>query len=439
MAKNTNKKNKRNRQEISKIRVQSLNGKKKSVSNPTVDLFNFLQKSCNEKYYGYNHKFEEVSHLSNGISNAKLGFYERRALKRLIEVARKLKLITYRGKDNKSVLNAFVNLANDYYLWINDPEDFVALKTSIIDSVYDLVRFLVINYEVPYCLNKVWLMDNSYRTDKKEKKLLMSWFYNVGLGKNIRKQKGLYVHLTKKQAHFLYSVPKKLSIKESFRYAQLMGLGFRADVIKGIMDTPLGKNFEDEEFWITVMHFFANNSFLSVSKYIDIYDFISATKYGKFRRGERVEPENPNFSIKGRTVESVLQLTEEWSNRIARERNWMIPGIPERWKSSSIKPYENDGINIVELSSHMDLIEEGRRMHHCVRTYARDCAAGVISIFSMRNDDKSLVTIEVCLESCRVVQAKSYCNYEPNEDQIKLIFEWAKLNKLEVSSTIGRE
>jgi hypothetical protein len=55
------------------------------------------------------------------------------------------------------------------------------------------------------------------------------------------------------------------------------------------------------------------------------------------------------------------------------------------------------GYMVVELSSAAALMDEGREMHNCVRSYTDVCVEGRSRIFSIRRDGQRVATLEICL------------------------------------------
>jgi hypothetical protein len=135
------------------------------------------------------------------------------------------------------------------------------------------------------------------------------------------------------------------------------------------------------------------------------------------------EPADPNFNMKGRTAERVLELVDEWHNELARE----VKTHPTEWPRSGFSPFEkveerNGHLlcwRITEIVTRRELIEEGRAMHHCVASYQRYCARGQKSVWSLTVETVDsgyrdrVLTIAVSNDGRRVVQARGRCNALP--------------------------
>jgi len=84
-----------------------------------------------------------------------------------------------------------------------------------------------------------------------------------------------------------------------------------------------------------------------------------------------------------------------------------------------------------ELNESRLLAAEGRTMKHCVSSYAYYCEKGRAAIFSLRKYSDGILldimaTIEVSLQTLRVVQAKAKMNRPISEEARKHLEAWAK-------------
>jgi hypothetical protein len=103
---------------------------------------------------------------------------------------------------------------------------------------------------------------------------------------------------------------------------------------------------------------------------------------------ERHGPLHPGFTMRGRTPASLLRQMEAWHSALAKMEQpktaWPPSGIEDfefaegAERSGNLKVW-----TITELLSTKALIGEGRRMKHCVATYAQSCVRGVCSIWAL--------------------------------------------------------
>ena len=149
------------------------------------------------------------------------------------------------------------------------------------------------------------------------------------------------------------------------------------------------------------------------------------------------------FSLKGRTLSSVIKLTNEWQVLMQKAKL----GHSVEWKGLSIPDWEFEAKDriwtVQELRNNRELMNEGRKQKHCVYSYVHWCVAGRSAIFSLRSYrkivkdytevgmvvwDKSLeqtrITIEV--NSSRViVQVRGPLNSPPTDEERKALRLWA--------------
>jgi len=97
--------------------------------------------------------------------------------------------------------------------------------------------------------------------------------------------------------------------------------------------------------------------------------------------------------------DKAMSETQLWHDRLATEKQMLVLGggiqastvvdfsdLPEEWRQ--------EGLQFVKLSTPAAVIEEGRMMRHCVASYLRDIIDGRCSIYSIRNQERRLATLE---------------------------------------------
>lgn len=139
--------------------------------------------------------------------------------------------------------------------------------------------------------------------------------------------------------------------------------------------------------------------------------------------------------MKGRTLHSVLRLVDEWHKQLGKQSK--VPTLA--WTGCKIGEFEfvegTDHVGnmrrwiITELLNNVELLEEGRRMRHCVATYAESCAKKRTAIWSMKIENnegrKHVLTIEVDLMTKTICQVRGRCNRLPKEHEKEVIRRWA--------------
>ena len=155
-----------------------------------------------------------------------------------------------------------------------------------------------------------------------------------------------------------------------------------------------------------------------------------------------MDPPQPAFSIKGRTVPSMLRLMRDW------HRSLGLGGAGLAWTPSPLKPMlleepSQDASapprlwQMMELTNSAQLRTEGAALHHCVASYADRCRQGVSRIWSLRfrRGEKvhHVLTIEVDPRRRTVVQARSLANRLASGRPPRLLQDWATRERLHVA------
>lgn len=158
----------------------------------------------------------------------------------------------------------------------------------------------------------------------------------------------------------------------------------------------MGEKLENEDFWETVVQFLANQTFLDHSYINPIVDYIRNQKYTAQRipqpDGTEIEgpPLHPNFCMKGRSINKLIRQVDVWHQELTGMEDVEF----ETWESSGFREFEHEVLDselkrnvqwtVHELITSQQLYAEGRIMHHCAGSYAKRCAAGEKSVWSLR-------------------------------------------------------
>ncbi len=298
-----------------------------------------------------------------------------------------------------------------------------------------LARHLFADWPVPAFLDSVWFVANSQQAARQQ-----GWFLHVGRGQNIRTA-DVPIQLTKRMAHHFMQAPSDFTVEAALRWGQIHGLGGVERLAMAIAGTRLATDFEHDEFWTSVLQFFIAHPMLDMAHVGPIVDFIHQQRFVSQDRFvppghiERNGPTQPNFTMKGRTPESLLRQVEAWHGSLAKSR----PKFSLEWSPSGIGNFEfvegtERGRNlriwrITELLNSNALIDEGHKMKHCVGTYGHSCASGVCSVWTMESETfegrARVLTIEVRNGVRLICQARGKGNVLPDEKQRNVLRQWA--------------
>lgn len=308
-----------------------------------------------------------------------------------------------------------------------------------------LAHHFLAEYNVPFFMNSAWLRETDGNTSKQR-----DWYVRLGRGHSIRKL-NMPVRMTKKTAHLFSQAADHLTVEEAMRYSQVLGLGGKEPLANAIIATRLGRKLENEDFWETTIRFLVNLKDLDYGHVNPIIDFLHYSKFAKrevHTAGNEVvclAPPDPGFSLKGRTISSLMRLVGKWHQSLAIERC----GANYCWPKSAFNEYryleethDPDAPrriwSITELLSGAELALEGKLMRHCVSTYATACFRRRTTIWSMKREfkesTKRVLTIELDPTTRTVRQARGKCNVKPDKKTFEILRKWARKEGLKLGS-----
>ena len=242
-------------------------------------------------------------------------------------------------------------------------------------------------------------------------------FFHLAGGGNLLQLETLSVELTKKQAHSVMSeghYPFRMSVF-------LASLGEPAQGCESL-HRALAARFYDQyairnlislekdaekcrekrkrfAFWQTVMHFFRDHPELGPEYVGEVCDYIEAIRFKpavlRDEQGRPVEnverrAEQPDFSLKGRTPNSLMRRVRDWHEELGRQadhRKTVFKGsfLPSFRMADANRP--GCFWRIRELLSSQELQIESKLQKHCVYSYADKCERGESFIFTLENYD----------------------------------------------------
>lgn len=304
-----------------------------------------------------------------------------------------------------------------------------------------LARHLYAAFPVPRFLDRVWLTGGAREQD---------WFRHIGAGQNIRTAEGLPIVMNKRIAHHFLQAPDDYSVEAAFRWGQVASLDGDPALAHALRETRLVRDFRDDPFWLSVIRFFVDNPMLDRAHVLPIVDYVWNQRYEPVivfvERGvaEERPPEQPNFTMRGRTAEALLRAVDAWHGRLGREQS----GGDLQWRKSAVPDFVRqegsvDGKSmqvwrIRELVSSKELVAEGRQQGHCVASYARSCHQGKCSIWTLElqtfDGVEKRVTIEVALPQGEVRQVRGARNRRANDEEMRVLRNWSSQNGLTVAN-----
>lgn len=354
-------------------------------------------------------------------------------------------IAAYGWQAGNSFVEALLALARHWSDWLRPVEDWRPRTHNVRRQFASLARHLLARYPVPAFLDAVWFQGSRAEAVRQQ-----HWFVHLGRGENLRTA-DLPLAYTKKMAHHFMQAPSDFSIEAALRWGQILALGGNVRLVQAVAATRLGGCFTHDEFWTTMLRFFIEHPMLDPARIGPIIDYIHHQKFVSqevfVAPGvvERRLPPQPNFTMKGRTPASLLRQVEAWHLMLARQEQpkaeWSPSGIAE---FEFVEGSEQGGSlkiwTLKELLSTKTLFAEGRTMKHCVATYARSCARGECSIWTLEVESfdgrRKVLTVEVNLRTRVICQARGKCNIEPGEKHRGILRRWAEQARLTLASYV---
>lgn len=293
----------------------------------------------------------------------------------------------------------------------------------------DVLWFVFAKYEMPDFVIDFPILFNSEN---------IHIFFHIARGENLRDAPGLKINLSKKQAHFIMHIKSREIINNNIKdldtlllYGKLKceGVNYAAVIAK----SRFSQYLHSYKIFNAYVSFFRNNQ-IQFNQIDPLFDYII---------GQNIIREDFLIKmVKNRSWKTLEKEMNEWHRELtltrrlgySRNTSWSKVNINDFF----VEVYGEKYI-IQQLTTAIELFDEGRVMHHCVVSYIKYCVRGEISIWSLRkvykdeNNEKkkeSLVTIELGSDKS-IRQARAKCNKRPGKTELLIIREWCKVNNLE--------
>jgi len=330
--------------------------------------------------------------------------------------------------------------------WLRGPEGFRCSTRSVGRRFAALLRHLLARYPVPALFDQAFTQGQATH---------QAWFVRLGRGENLRKAPGLPFPLTKRMAHFVLQAPANTPIEHALRLGWALGLGVRPRLARAVLGTRLARHLpaEQEPFWRDVLRWSDAQPALSPHQLAPIVDYLHHQRF--VTPPGAAGPARPNLAMRQRRLPTLLREVEAWhaqlgriaaAGRLSWEHDPRVQDALLRYTAAGFPAAADDDdaleYRVVELLNSRELVAEGRALRHCVATYARGCAAGRCTIWSVRRCDPrgvvSLATVEVHRATRTVIQARGRANSIPGPRVWRLIDRWVRENALSVSRWVPR-
>lgn len=363
---------------------------------------------------------------------------------RLLALARERSTLLRPGRgpaQRDAAVVALKNLARHHGDYLAPLDTWSGGDGSVQALVHGLAQHLLARYPVPRLLAGVWFDDED--TDGSEAR---RWFVAHAAGRRFRDIEDMPLRLTRRMEHILLTSPPHLPLRAALRRAELLGLDAPEALVDAVLRTDLALDLTEGEFWRSALHFFIHHwEALGAERVQAIVDFLYAVRIRPTelatRDGVVVQPPpQPQFSLAGRTPQSLQRLVEAWHRELGRGRAtgraWAPSGLSGMQYLGAPEPgFETARWHIEEILHSSALVAEGRVLHHCVATYERRCVVGSSSIWSLRRQfeeaaPRPIFTVEVDPRTRTIVQVRGYRNKRATDHPRQILALWARQERL---------
>jgi hypothetical protein len=304
------------------------------------------------------------------------------------------------------------------------------------EDVYGFFEVLFVKYETPQLFTS-----NLARLTSTETDILMF----VLQGNNIRKHPKLPIPLSKKESYLLMNeMPAALHFTDEIVFRYLITAKF----LSRIKNTELLVRFLSE---CRSFRYHPSAFYDRLATWADAYNILLTDDIGEYAIDfehcldyfEFSISEDESFSLKGRTLGSVIRSIDEWDRGISLMQYKRLVG--HSWAKSAIEdviiPYGKEVYHFTEITNGMGLREESELMKHCVFSYISHCIEGRCHIWSVSKEENGALQKYLTIEILRneIVQVSGVQNARPTSDDILLIKSWAEMNDLKWNDGAPRE
>lgn len=254
----------------------------------------------------------------------------------------------------------------------------------------------------------------------------------------------LTVPLTRQMCHDLLATSADYGFVDAIRRVQARAAGVDRRFFEAWRTTRYAQQLgtkDDEAFWLTVLAWFGKVPMLDPGEIGPLCDYLAHRR-----------EDDPKFSMKGRSALALLRAMREWHGNLSKEK--AIAGkifAASGFASLRVADQRREDRRVIrelweinEVLTAKALAEEGRRMGHCVYSYAGRIERGETSIWSVQMEDGHgetgrwhMATVEVRNELRRIVQAKGRFNRVITPKELQIIRRWANGNNLIMSVGSG--
>lgn len=321
-------------------------------------------------------------------------------------------------------LRAIVALAGHMKSRLRDPEDWVPPAAGRFAQLRSLAEHLYARDPLPAFLLAAWLLDpNSERQEEQQ------WYLHLGRGYSIRGVK-LPLAYTAAMAKEFLRAPDDLTVRQALRWGEVRALGIPAILCRPLVTSILGSSFRYSARWHGFFRLLIGAEDLPPHWVRPMVEYLS------FHPTELLRLQKMGF-------ESCRWRRQDLQRRA---RTWYTgdfsPEAPRQWPSMNVRPLQwcDDFLRLWcsrELLTAAELTLEGKRMRHCVGTYAPRCKSQKSSIWSFTvtgifQAHEPVMTVEIRPKERLIVQALGRSNRPITTEARRALTVWAENERLSI-------
>lgn len=342
--------------------------------------------------------------------------------------------------------------------WLRSVDDWQPGGGSPQEEIRALANHLFAEYPVPGFLARAWFDPSSDEFPvRPEKVFTQRWlmqqalFKHLGAGRSVRQFAGLPLRLSKAMAKCFMQVPDHLTLHSALRWSQVRGLGGTPELARAIVakhsTLPRLEEVSSADVVAALVRWDTPPCLVA-----QIIDFIHRQRIKPrhevlpgYCGDDRAAPIDAGFSLKGRTLRSMMRYIINWRDPVYLRRPLprRMNRVAQPWLAMDAGPFvlglaDRPGCvwTIREITTPEELYLEGKTMRHCVGSFAFRCMRRASSIWSMKFEQgetqNHALTIEVQPSTRVVCTAKGYRNARPTTEQRRILEMWAARENLVV-------
>ena len=303
--------------------------------------------------------------------------------------------------------------------WVNTPHNLPKETTG-----KELITHLLCRYKVADCLIYNLLHTNEFNFRN------FITFFILGQGGSIYNLGAKFeLAFPKGYLHYLNEVPEKTSIPDVFMYTYVRSLG-GTDLDFNKLKTNPFYQYTPNLYWPfckfkeeTIEWVIAHSEKLTDNDYQNILEWATHIYTGRYSQYTQEEIVKLKF-WSGRSLANVIQRSKDYKQSL-RESLSNINWTSKQWDWEHINN-KGERFVIKELLSSYEMYMEGKKMKHCVSLYWKKCKRGTSAIFSLTNENKKCLTIEVDPKSKCIIQARGKQNRSATKKEWELLNLWLR-------------